>query len=59
MTAVSVPEDVQAFNVERSIAVDEGRLTHPDVSIGEPQDWSALVINRFVVETAFVGVIDL
>jgi len=59
MTAASVPEDVCAFNLERPLTVDEGRLAHPDVPIAQLQDWTALVVGRFVIETAFIGVIDL
>ena len=59
MIAVSVPKDVRAFDAERPFAVDEGRLAHLDMPIAQLQDWTALVVSRFVVEIAFVGVVDL
>ena len=59
MTAVSVPEHVRAFDLERPLAVDKGCLAHLDVSIAQPQDWTALVVGSFIVEIASLGVIDL
>ena len=59
MTAVSVPEDVQAFNAKRPLAVDEGWLAHPCVPITQPQDWTTFVVGRFIAEIAFIGVIYL
>jgi len=59
VTAVLVPEDVQAFNAERSLAVDEGRFAHPGVPIAQPQGWTALIVGRFVVDVSSIGVVDL
>jgi hypothetical protein len=59
MIAVPVSEDVQAFNAESPLAVDEGRLAHLGVPVAQSQDWTALVIGRFIVEIAFIGVVDL